>query len=260
MSDAEEIEATAPGNVAVDGHRPNSVLQVAHLVGTHPDSWEDAVRSAIGEAAKTITDLSHAQIVELDTQLGEGNIVRYRARLKVAFRVDRHRVDASGAEVDVRRYLVVANRTIASPELSKAIAGRLDDGPSEFHVLVPATYSRDFATARRLAQFGADPATGYISDVTTLMGDDDEGRRTAQGRLGDRLALLSEVGAEATGEVGDADPMVAIATVLSRSSFDEIILSTLPAGVSRWLGMDLPSRIERRFGLPVNHVGTSPVR
>ena len=53
---------------------------------------------------------------------------------------------------------------------------------------------------------------------------------------------LREAGAEATGEIGDPDPITAIANVLARGSFDEIILSTLPANLSKWLGMDLPSR------------------
>jgi cell pole-organizing protein PopZ len=42
--------------------------------------------------------------------------------------------------------------------------------------------------------------------------------------------------------------------VMRRRQFDEIILSTLPPGVSRWLGQDLPHRAEKQFRLPIQHV------
>jgi hypothetical protein len=56
------------------------------------------------------------------------------------------------------------------------------------------------------------------------------------------------------GEVGDERPLDAIRDALREGSYDGIILSTLPAGVSRWIGMDLPHRAERTFSLPVTHV------
>jgi len=54
--------------------------------------------------------------------------------------------------------------------------------------------------------------------------------------------------------VGSHQPLDAIAAGLDQGPFDEIILSTLPPGVSRWLKLDLPHRVERSFGLPVAHV------
>jgi len=56
--------------------------------------------------------------------------------------------------------------------------------------------------------------------------------------------------------VGDGSPMVAIEDELrqSRERFDAIIVSTLPSGISKWLGLDLPRKVERKFGLPVIHV------
>jgi cell pole-organizing protein PopZ len=60
-----------------------------------------------------------------------------------------------------------------------------------------------------------------------------------------------------TGDVVGPDVMKGLAEVLRRRQFDEIIVSTLPPGVSRWLHQDLPHRVERKFGLPVTVV-TAP--
>ena len=56
------------------------------------------------------------------------------------------------------------------------------------------------------------------------------------------------------GEVGDGDPLLAIADALADRAVDEIILSTLPPGLSRWLALDLPSKVRARFDIPVTHV------
>src|SRR5713226_8204653 len=53
-------------------------------------------------------------------------------------------------------------------------------------------------------------------------------------------------------------PLTAIGDALAVEEFDEIIISTLPSGISRWLGMDLPSRAERKFKLPVTTVTARP--
>ena len=54
--------------------------------------------------------------------------------------------------------------------------------------------------------------------------------------------------------VGDASPVRAIDDVLIDNPHHEIILSTLPPGMSRWLGKDLPQRVGQRFGLPVTTI------
>ena len=54
--------------------------------------------------------------------------------------------------------------------------------------------------------------------------------------------------------IGDANPVRAIDDVLIEHPHDEIILSTLPPGISRWLKLDLPHRVEQRFALPVTTV------
>lgn len=69
-----------------------------------------------------------------------------------------------------------------------------------------------------------------------------------------RRCGLRSLGAVADGEVGDIHPLRAIGDVPAREDFDEIIISTLPQGISRWLKMDLPDRVARRFDLPVTHV------
>ena len=60
-----------------------------------------------------------------------------------------------------------------------------------------------------------------------------------------------------TGEVADPSPMMAISDALRHDRYDEVILSTLPVGVSRWVHLDLPSRVRRRFGVRVTHVAAN---
>lgn len=239
---------------------PESVYQVIQLVGSDAESWEGAAAAAIEEAAKSIVDLRVAQVIELDTHLVEGIVRAYRVRLKVSYRIDRRRVSPeTGEERVVRRYLVVVNQAVTGPALTDKVLALSDAGPAEFHVLVPATLSKDYAAARRLSTFGVDPMSGYtFGDLSPLAGPDEAGLRQAAERLSDHLELLRRRGIRPTGEVGDPDPLTAIGTVLSRASFDEILISTSPSAVSRWTRMDLPSRIERRFRLPVTHVQGEP--
>ena len=72
--------------------------------------------------------------------------------------------------------------------------------------------------------------------------------------LRNALPRLSEAaGTEVTGDIGDLEPAIAIKDALERGHNDEIIVSTLPLGISRWLKHDLVSKA-RSFGLPVHHV------
>jgi hypothetical protein len=137
----------------------------------------------------------------------------------------------------VHRYLVVANQTLAGEHLVKEIRARLASGRCQFHVLVPATHPTEHA-------------------VWT----EGEAEAIARGNLARALEILRKLGAQATGEIGDEEPLTAIRDVLRDQEFDEIILSTLPPGISRWLGQDLVSRVERGFAIPVTHViGDEPV-
>lgn len=238
----------------------NGVSKVITLVATSSESWEDAARAGIAEATKTIRDLSVARVLERDVQITDTAVSRYRIKLEMAFQVDRLRpgLDPHDRPVEVRRYLIVANQTLGTGELVAEVDRLIGLGPSEFHLLVPASHSKSYARARRLSMLGADPVTGLPTEQMPAseewLGPDTEGIEAAQKRLDAQVSRIKNASYEVSSEIGDPDPVRAIAQVLSRSSFDEIILSTLPAGISRWLKADLPSRVARATGLPVKHV------
>ncbi|HEV2773591.1 MAG TPA: hypothetical protein VGV57_12340 [Thermoleophilaceae bacterium] len=130
------------------------------------------------------------------------------------------------------RVLVVANRTAATAALRAAVADRAARGPASFHLVVPAS----------------------PHGMHRVVDPDVAGREEAAARLEEALPLLEEAGgSEVTGEVGTADPLAAIMDAVHHRGFDEIILSTLPRRISRWLRVDLPSKA-RGLGLPVTHV------
>jgi dodecin len=64
----------------------DSVYKVIELVGTSSESWEKAAQNAINTASKNLRNLRIAEVSELDVQLEDGKIVRYRAKVKVSFR------------------------------------------------------------------------------------------------------------------------------------------------------------------------------
>ena len=156
----------------------------------------------------------------------------------------------------MRRFLVVANQTAGAPMLVDAIKQRMGEGPCSFHVLVPATGVRDLV---RLAALGCDPLSGYNVSVADVAGGNEQAMEHAKAQLDAQLAQLRDIGADASGEVGDPDPLTAMSDALKDRQVDEIILSTLPAGVSRWLSMDLPHRAARRFGVKMFVVETVAV-
>jgi hypothetical protein len=139
-------------------------------------------------------------------------------------------MDTPGEEVrSVRRYLVVANQTLGGGHLMSLLR-ELAEKPSSFHVLVPAT----------------PPVEHPWTEA--------EANAIARRRLDVALERFRKLRVEVTGEVGDGRPLQAIEDVLARESFDEIVLSTFPPGVSRWLKLNLPHRVEATYGLPVRHV------
>jgi hypothetical protein len=69
---------------------------------------------------------------------------------------------------------------------------------------------------------------------------------------------MQEAGLNVNGSVGDSDPVVAVHETWDPRRFDEIVISTLPTGASRWLQIDLPHRIERMTDAPVRHVVSQP--
>lgn len=65
-----------------------SVYKIIELVGTSPDSWEEAAKSAVDKANESLRDLRVAEIAKLDMRLEEGKVVEYRARVAVSFKFD----------------------------------------------------------------------------------------------------------------------------------------------------------------------------
>jgi hypothetical protein len=120
--------------------------------------------------------------------------------------------------------LVVANVTAASDELLEALKRRAERGACGFTLLVPAT------------------------------GGGKAGREAARTELDKALERMRGAGLEVEGLVGDADPVIAVHDMWDPRRFDEIVISTLPTGASRWLAVDLPHRVEKFTGVQVEHV------
>lgn len=65
---------------------PDSTYKIIELVGTSTKSWEDAAKTAVETASKSLRDLRIAEITELDMKLEKGKVAAYRARVKVSFK------------------------------------------------------------------------------------------------------------------------------------------------------------------------------
>ncbi|MFL5865695.1 MAG: hypothetical protein ACJ766_01190 [Thermoleophilaceae bacterium] len=127
--------------------------------------------------------------------------------------------------------LVVANVTADAPELIGALKERASRDTCAFTLLVPA------------------PASGSV------------GRDAAQERLESALAAMREAGLDVEGKVGDHDAIAAVHEAWDPSRYDEVVISTLPTGVSKWLQVDLPHRVEKLTGgSQVTHVVAEPPR
>ncbi|MCU0971503.1 MAG: dodecin family protein [Gammaproteobacteria bacterium] len=66
----------------------DSIYKIIELVGTSKTSWEDATKSAIAKASKTLRDLRVAEVTKLDVVIEDGQVVAYRARLTVSFKYE----------------------------------------------------------------------------------------------------------------------------------------------------------------------------
>jgi hypothetical protein len=132
------------------------------------------------------------------------------------------------------RILVVANKTAESQELLEAVKARAAKGDNpEFLLVVPASGHG--------LQKAADP--------------DAAARETAPHLEHARERFQAE-GLSVEAQLGDSDPLAAVQDATNFGEFDEVIVSTLAARASKWLKMDLPTRVERATGLPVTHVET----
>jgi len=65
---------------------PNSVYKIIELVGTSPDSWEEAAKNAISTAAKSLKDLRVAEVVKQDIVIEEGKPIIYRTKVSLSFK------------------------------------------------------------------------------------------------------------------------------------------------------------------------------
>ena len=134
------------------------------------------------------------------------------------------------------KVLVVANQTAESDDLLAALRERAERSDAEFTVLIPAT-PHGVAWAANMAS--------------------DKGRNEAEAHrdaLVERLRATGLPVAEAV--VGDPDPLAAIEDACNLGSYDELIVSTLPHHLSKWLHLDLQRKAAHATGLPVTSVET----
>jgi hypothetical protein len=130
------------------------------------------------------------------------------------------------------RVLIVARRTADSPQLLEAVARRAREGPCNFTLLVPA----------------------FPNGLQRVGDPIDRGQRAAEQRIRSAVPLLSRAaGTEVVAVIGVHEPFAAARDALRLMGFDEVIVSMLPAGSSRWLQIELPARI-RALGVPVTEV------
>jgi hypothetical protein len=122
--------------------------------------------------------------------------------------------------------LVVANRTVDSPELLEAIRERAGRGPVRATLLVPCAWSE---------------------------------RPDAEARVQGAVEALAAMGVPAEGLLGDSDPIVAVQEAWNPGRYDEVVVSTLTEGSSQWLQIDLPHRVAKLTDCQVRHVAV-PLR
>lgn len=156
----------------------------------------------------------------------------------------------------MRRYLVVANQTLQAAGLRDELRKRIGAGPCSFFVIVPDTKAAHYDP---VAAGGVLPQPGmwWWATYYARPATDEEASGQARERLNLMLAGLAALGVPVEGDLGSSDPLEAIEKVCADGRFDEIIVTTLPQHVSRWLRADLPHLAERRFGLPVTTIITS---
>ena len=135
-----------------------------------------------------------------------------------------------------QRVLVIANRTADSTDLIEALHRRLDEECTRFTLLVPAVPHG--------LSWAADMKAGWSAAITRA--------EVASERMRASGIALDDV------IVGDPDPFAAAGDVLHKGGFDEVIVSTLPRGISNWLKLGLADRLRRAFEIPVTQVGAHP--
>lgn len=133
------------------------------------------------------------------------------------------------------RVLVVANKTAATPALLEAVRERAARGPATFTLLVP----------------------NAAHGLHKLVDPEDQGRGEAESVIELAVPLLEQAaGGPVDSMIGVPEPLAAIQDAINVHGFDELIISTLPQRVSKWLHIDLPAKAAG-LGLPVTTVVAS---
>lgn len=133
---------------------------------------------------------------------------------------------------ELAHVLLVAHQTAATQALLDRVRERARLSPATFHLVVPS----------------------QPHGIHRLVDPEDVGSDEARDVLDNALPKLSEAsGGQVTGSIGDAEPLMALEDAINAGAYDEIIISTLPPRISRWLKLDLVSKA-RGLGLPVTHV------
>lgn len=131
------------------------------------------------------------------------------------------------------RYLIVAHQTAESPELLEAVRAIVArDVEARFVLLVPATHVEHLGVWFE----------GEAEKTARMTGERTRALWEADG------IIVEDV------RVGDTNPVYAAKDCLDESEFDEVVVSTLPIGVSRWIKLDVVSQLRRSFDGPVTHV------
>ncbi len=65
-----------------------ATYKVVEIIGSSPESWEQAAKNAINEVSKRIKDVRVAEIVKMDMKVGEGGVAAFRIRINVSFKYD----------------------------------------------------------------------------------------------------------------------------------------------------------------------------
>lgn len=136
------------------------------------------------------------------------------------------------SRVASRRVLVVVDDACTAPEVCASVRTHAGGRPIEALVLAPA--------------HGTAATKWYV--------DEDAARADATRRLRTCVACLTHDGIRVTGDLGDPDPIQAIADALYEFPADEILLVTAPQRPSRWLRPNVIDRARQAFRQPITHV------
>jgi hypothetical protein len=131
-------------------------------------------------------------------------------------------LQAEGLPFDVT--LVVANLTVAAPELVERLKALAAEGPRRFIVIVPQSSVHGFAV------------------------------REARERLQTLLRSLDDAEVVAAGMIGDPDPYTAVMNAVQYFHISEIVISTLPEDTSKWVADKLVDRVRGATNVPVEHI------